>query len=120
MWVLSESRSLSAKARDVVLNPNSDVFISVISLWEIVTKRHIGRLDFNFDHSVEEMFDTLAEENGFTFLGFELRHLVALESLPLHHRDPFDRALIAQAMSDDLTLVSRDAVFSHYPVSLLW
>jgi PIN domain nuclease of toxin-antitoxin system len=118
MWALSESSRLSPKVREAILNPAATIFISVISLWEIVTKRQIGKLEFYRD--INEVVRVSADQNGFILLGFELWHLVALESLPLHHRDPFDRALISQAIADDLTLVSRDTSFSQYPVSTLW
>ncbi len=118
MWMLSEPHKLPLHVRDIIKKPDNDVFVNIISLWEIITKRQIGKLDFSID--LERVFLEQAEINKFNLLRFELSHLTMLETLPLRHRDPFDRALIAQAKADNLTLVSRDAVFSQYPVSLLW
>lgn len=118
MWMLSEPDKLSPKAREIIRKPDNEVFISIINLWEIITKRQIGKLAYSIN--VTQIFREQAEANGLELIEFRLPHLATLELLPMHHRDPFDRALIAQALAEDLTIISRDAAFNRYAVTTLW
>jgi PIN domain nuclease of toxin-antitoxin system len=93
------------------------VVVSAATIWEIAIKRGMGRLqlDLRKDQALHE----LAESCGFEDLPVAARHAAAVQSLPFHHADPFDRVLIAQAQLERLTLVSRDRAFKPYDVELL-
>lgn len=98
---------------DAIAAPDAEVYVSIASLWEIVIKRSLGKLTFDLD------FRDLLARAGFTLLPIEIRHLTILDGLPAHHRDPFDRVLVAQALCDELTFVSADRNMPRYGVTLL-
>lgn len=91
-----------------------EVFVSAATLWEITIKKGIGKL------VVERPLRALVEDNGFVALPIDVPHLEALDGLPLHHRDPFDRLLVAQARSEHLRLVSNDPLIALYDVDHVW
>ncbi len=113
LWWLSDDPRLRAKARDAMADPVAIVYVSAASVWEISIKIQIGKLQLDGD-PVKEIWS-----NGFVELPMTARHADHAGRLPRHHDDPFDRMLIAQAMLEHLSLVSRDAVFEKYDVSLL-
>ncbi|SOD94009.1 type II toxin-antitoxin system VapC family toxin [Caenispirillum bisanense] len=102
-----------AAVADAIAAPDATVYVSIASLWEIVIKRSLGKLTFDLD------FRELLERAGFILLPIEIRHLAVLEGLPPHHRDPFDRVLVAQALCDGLTFVSADRTMPRYGATLL-
>ena len=119
IWVSSGSHQLSPRALAEIEKQENIIYFSVVSLWELVIKQQIGKFSeshFALDQSsVDRLLDV-----GYLLLPFHAQHVWKLQSLALHHRDPFDRALIAQATAEGLTIITRDAVFNHYPVSTLW
>jgi len=94
------------------------VFLSVVNGWEIQIKAQLGKL--TLPKPLREILQEEQATNGFRLLPVTLEHVYALDSFPLHHRDPFDRLLIAQAHQEGLILVTHDPQFSVYPVPLLW
>ncbi len=94
------------------------VFISVVNAWKMQSKSQIGKL--TLFKPLAEIIGEQQTANGFALLPIQLPHILTLDDLPLHHRDPFDRLLIAQARHENLTLVSRDPRFTAYPVQVLW
>lgn len=108
----------STTARALVEDSANTSSISVASIWEMAIKVSIGKLTFR------QPFTTLLpqqlERNGIVLLGITIDHALAVTALPFHHRDPFDRLLIAQAMTEQLPLVSADVVFDSYAVTRLW
>jgi PIN domain nuclease of toxin-antitoxin system len=114
IWSLNDDRALGPKARALITDPSNDVLVSTASLWEIVVKIRVGKLVAD----IEEI-DTAIDAQGFDRLDIALPHLVELAALPLHHRDPFDHLLIAQARAEQLTLVSQDSNFPAYDVALV-
>jgi PIN domain nuclease of toxin-antitoxin system len=94
------------------------VFLSVVNGWEIPIKAQLGKL--TLPKPLRVLLQEEQATNGFRILPVTLEHVYALDSLPLHHRDPFDRLLIAQAYQESLILVTHDLQFSAYSVSLLW
>lgn len=112
LWWLADE-GLAADARAAIAAGDNQVLVSAASAWEIAIKRALGRLS-----APEDLLDQLAA-SGFDHLPIALRHALAVSDLPAHHRDPFDRMLIAQAMVEGLTVVTRDRRFSAYPVAVL-
>lgn len=116
LWGLQDEAKLSERVRTLL--PVADVWISVASLWEILAKVQVGRLALP-----APVGDYLAEKltaNGVSVLPLTFDHVRRLEELPLHHRDPFDRILIAQSLSESMPLVSADQQFEGYAVELIW
>ena len=119
IWVSSNSQQLSSSALTAIQNQENVVYFSIVSLWELVIKQQIGKFpdsQFALDQRAVDRFI----DAGYQLLPFQPNHLWQLQTLEMHHRDPFDRALIAQAAAENLTLVTRDTVFNQYPLSTLW
>jgi len=114
LWTFGDPDRLPSVVAKAIVDPDNDVFLSAISVWEIAIKRALGRLDF----PLERLDETLTE-TGFEVLDFTAHHAVAAGALPRHHDDPFDRALIAQAVTDGLVLASVDRNMPRYGLRLL-
>ena len=112
LWAAAEPEKLSAAARELIAAPENDLAFSVASLWEVAIKTSLGRPDFRVD--VGSLRRGLAEA-GFDELPILGRHVVAVGGLPLLHKDPFDRVLIAQALTEGITLVTADEMVAAYP-----
>jgi PIN domain nuclease of toxin-antitoxin system len=113
LWALIAPGRLSPTAADAIQDGANEVFVSVVSAWEIEIKRAKGKLPMPVPLS-----DALAEQR-FKTLPVTFRDVLAVESLPRRHRDPFDRMLIAQAQLEGMTLVTSDREVRHYPVATL-
>jgi len=113
LWAISESALLPKFIIDHIENPNNDILISVATLWELEIKNSIGKIILP-----ENMLEGL-EENGFNILEITSNHVKALRELPLFHRDPFDRILIAQSQFENLTLISKDKIINQYNCNCL-
>jgi PIN domain nuclease of toxin-antitoxin system len=114
LWALGESDRLDPKAAAAIQNTNHAVFVSAVTSVEIAIKSALGKLEVPPDLEAEIGL------RGFSHLPFHFRHGAALSSLPVHHQDPFDRMLIAQAMLEGLTIITHDRKFAAYPVEVLW
>lgn len=113
LWWLENPSLLSQEARNIIQEPSNIVFVSSVSTWEIAIKRSLGKLkapsriiDFVFSQNFQELPITIA-------------HTQELEALPSVHHDPFDRLLIAQAISEGTPILTRDTIFAKYPVSII-
>ena len=117
LFAIAEPEQLTAKTRRLLTNPSVERWVSAVSLWEIAVKVHIGKLAMPLDRAfyIRHMEALKAKT-----LAVSLQHSFALLELPLHHRDPFDRLLIAQAREEGLTLVTRDRAFRAYEVAHVW
>jgi PIN domain nuclease of toxin-antitoxin system len=118
LWFLRDDPSLSTVAKALIQDPANRKFVSVASCWEIAIKAGRKRLALT-----ESSYDLLRRElprNGFDVLSIELRHATFVETLPDHHRDPFDRLLVAQSLVEGIPLVSVDVRFDSYGVTRLW
>ncbi len=114
LWWVTGSARLSAAARDAISDDVNSIFVGVGSLWELAVKRSLGKLDFPHD------FQTVLRDEAFDLLPITYDHLRVLEGLPSHHRDPFDRLLIAQSIADDLIVVTSGQKFASYNIRVLW
>lgn len=118
IWWDSEPAKLSSSALSACQDPANTLILSVVSVWEIQIKSQLGKLKHNLPLS--EILQSQRQRNNVQILTVELDHVLGLQNLPYHHKDPFDRLLIAQALVEDAQLVSGDSVFSEYPISLIW
>ncbi len=117
LWALAGDARMSRHARDIFAGP-TDLSLSIASIWEILIKVQSGKL--NFPRPAGPYVLRKLAENRIECLPITIDHLLALERLPMHHRDPFDRILIAQSLEENLPVVTSDPWFSHYPVDVIW
>ncbi len=113
LWSMLADTRISAPVRAVLENPQIPVFVSMVTPWEISLKRSIGKLHVTTD------IEGAITAAGFQVLPLSFSHIQQLDRLPLHHRDPFDRMLIAQAKSESLTLVTADKLVLQYDIACL-
>ena len=117
LWLVAGDRRLSPTARRALAEPKAQPLLSLASVWELAIKSSLGRL------TLPEPLDTyLAKKlaTNLRLLSVELSHVVAVERLPFHHQDPFDRLLVAQALSERLPIVTRDREIRKYGVEVVW
>ena len=118
LWFVAGDSHLSPSARTLIENAQHQPLLSLASLWEMAIKLSLGKL------SLGQPFGTLIPEqmaqNGIELLQIEIAHVVMVATLPFHHRDPFDRLLIAQALVEQIPIISGDAAFDLYPITRLW
>ncbi|GAA4333976.1 type II toxin-antitoxin system VapC family toxin [Mucilaginibacter gynuensis] len=117
IWFFEGESKLSPPVRALIEDARNKCFVSIASVWEITIKSSLGKLEFA--RSAKEI-SQLLYNNGISLLNIEIEHLDIMKSLPHHHRDPFDRLLIAQAISEGLSIISADRYFSPYPVKITW
>ena len=118
IWWFSEPEKLSPKASTLLADDDNELLLSVASVWEMQIKIQLGKLKFTVP--LRELVESQEKANGVKVLPVGLEHVLSLDTLPAHHKDPFDRLLVAQAKVEGASLVSADPVFSGYPVKLLW
>lgn len=118
IWWDTEPKQLSARALTLCRDPKNQLILSVVSIWEMVIKIQIGKLQFT--KSLAEMVAGQQKTNQLVLLPIRLEHALAVESLPLYHKDPFERLLIAQANVENMIILSRDTQFTSYEVQVEW
>lgn len=116
LWAITDSPRLSPKARQLLTAPRTTVWVSVASLWEIAIKHSLGRGDMPV--SAQDALRYF-EASGYRVLAIEAEHAVAVASLPPHHQDPFDRLLVAQALTEPMCLMTHDANVAAYSDTIL-
>jgi len=117
IWFFNGDESLSQAANSIIRDLSNDIYISISSAWELAIKISLGKLDFS---GKAAGFIRLAEKNRIAILPIKTVHLTTLETLPMIHRDPFDRLLIATAISEQMTLITADENIARYDVSKVW
>lgn len=115
LWWIGESDRIPDEVTQVIADPGRLVYVSAASAWEISIKRTLGRIDLR-----DEEFAYGIRESGFAELTVTAEHGLAAGALPPHHKDPFDRMLVAQAMVEDVRLVTRDRAIAPYDVEIVW
>jgi PIN domain nuclease of toxin-antitoxin system len=118
LWFFWDDPRLSTSAKAIIEHPENRKLVSIASCWEIAIKVGLRKLDLGEPSRL--FLPREIERNNFELLPISLEHTAAVEELAPHHRDPFDRLLIAQAAAEGLSLVSTDAVFDRYGISRLW
>lgn len=118
IWVLEGDKRLSRVAREALEDPTNRRIVSIATGWEMAIKTGLGKL--NPPMPLPHLFPAELERLGFEILPIKSEHVHRLLDLPLHHRDPFDRMLIAQALSENLTMVGCDVAFDAYGAARIW
>lgn len=114
LWAIDDDPKLSQKAREAIVDGKNIVFVSAATAWEITIKKGIGKLKTPQADYLEEL-----RLHRFTALDITTEHALAVDGLPEHHKDPFDRMLVAQAQVENLTLVTRDPRLMIYPIRVI-
>ena len=117
LWFLRDDSRLSSTARSIIMDARSTTQASCISLWEIALKKSLVKL--RFDHSITDIVQ-LCYESSITLLGISPDELDNLATLPFIHRDPFDRLLVSQARTRNLTIITKDSIIPKYDVRTIW
>lgn len=115
LWFLAESAALPPKARTLIENGQNQSFVSAVSIWEIAIKAKLGRLNVE-----PERIYAATWQSHFTPVPFTCQHALAAGALPLHHQDPFDRALMAQALHEPFHLLTHDDLLLRYGPAVLY
>lgn len=118
LWWSSKPEALSLRAKTIIADPANILLFSVASLWEIIIKTERRRLQLPL--APVEYVRSRVEHGAMQFLPITLSHVAALEGLPRHHGDPFDRLLIAQALAEGIPILTRDEQIEAYPVKTIW
>jgi PIN domain nuclease of toxin-antitoxin system len=118
LWFVFDDRRLSRRADSVISDPETEILLSVGSLWEIAIKAQLGRLDLGMP--IDTFFSRYVEQRQVVVVGIQISHLVAYGRLPLVHRDPFDRLLVAQAQTLAVPILSADPRLEPYGVPVWW
>ena len=119
LWFVHDDRRLSAGATDIIENSGNEIYLSIASIWEIAIKVNLRRglvLRRRFPEFIDHQLNT----NRFELLEIKVAHLKLVSDLPLHHRDPFDRLLIAQSQVENIPVITSDAAFDSYEIQRVW
>jgi PIN domain nuclease of toxin-antitoxin system len=116
LWAITDSPKLPQMARELIASPKTVVWVSTASLWEIAIKHSLGRGDMPISGAEAFRYFTAA---GYRQLAIEAEHAIAVEELPAHHNDPFDRLLVAQAMVEPMRLMTHDALVARYSDTII-
>lgn len=118
LWALMDDPKLSDPAREAFLDPANDLLLSVASAWEIAIKASLGKLAM--PQPLGRFLRQQLDRNSIGLLPLELNHAVRVATLPFHHRDPFDRLLVAQSLEEHLPILSADSALDAYEVQRIW
>lgn len=118
LWILSDPSRLSSDAVDLFTTPDNPVFLSAVSSWEVSVKSALGRLPL--PEPLTEFLPKMRRAHGVKSLSLDEESTLCLPRLPMHHKDPFDRMLICQAIVHDLTILTPDPLIRQYPVKTKW
>ena len=116
--LMIDAPNLSPKARTIFLDSDSTLYLSMASVWEMAIKSGLNKL--NLPLPVDQYITTRTQTHGITLLDITIEHMAAVENLPHHHKDPFDRLLISQCLSDKLPIMTADRMFAAYPIQTVW
>ena len=118
LWWINNDPFLSDSARAAIAAERNECFLSLASCWELAIKASIGKI--RLTKPVERFIPEELSANDFQLLSIDFRHIAKVETLPFHHRDPFDRLLVAQGLTEKMTIISADSTLSDYGVKRLW
>lgn len=119
LWFVSGDRKLSTLARRVLEESDDEFYLSLASIWELAIKANLGR-GLELPRPFAEFVEIELQAERIQILKIELAHVKRVAVMPLHHRDPFDRLIIAQSMVENISVITNDAAFDHYPIERIW
>jgi PIN domain nuclease of toxin-antitoxin system len=118
IWAVAEEKRLSPRARNLMTS--AELWWSVVSLWEAIQKAQLGRLSLSLSLPTGPFLASELRANHVQLLPVTISHVLRVEELALHHRDPFDRLLIAQSIEEGWPIITADPLFARYPVEVIW
>lgn len=118
LWYISDSPQVSEKAREHIDDEHNQILLSAASVWEMAIKHSQGKLNLTMSFEVFVLLQL--RMNDFRQLDIQKRHIDAVATLPFHHRDPFDRLLVSQAMVERIPILSANSAFDAYPIKRVW
>ena len=118
LWFVWDHAHLSENARNLMNDPDNELLLSTGTIWEIAIKVGLNKL--TLAEPYEDFMNHAIADNNLTVLETSVKHAAVLTTLPFHHRDPFDRLIIAQAITEEIAVVSGDTAFDAYPVTRVW
>lgn len=116
LWAITDNPKLPQSARDLITSPKTNVWVSAANIWEIAIKYSLGRGDMPVSSQDAKRY---FQESGYRFLAIEAEHAIAVEELPSHHQDPFDRILVAQALVEPMRLMTHDPLVALYSDTII-
>jgi len=116
-FMVDDSR-LSATARNIFMDPDNKLYLSIASVWEMAIKSGLKKLKLPLP--IDQYIASRTKNHDIVILDLTIEHIAVVENLPYHHKDPFDRLLISQCISEKLPILSSDRMFSAYPVKIVW
>jgi PIN domain nuclease of toxin-antitoxin system len=116
LWAITDNPKLSQRARDLITAPKTNVWVSAANIWEIAIKYSLGRGDMPVSSQDAMRY---FQESGYHFLAIDAEHAIAVEELPAHHQDPFDRMLVAQALVEPMRLMTHDSLVALYSDTII-
>lgn len=117
LWMQDDSSVLSDQSKTILSHASNELFVSIVSFWEVVIKVSLGKLTINY--TIDELH-AASGASGIEVLPIQLPQLATLSTLPFFHKGPFDRLIIAQSMTNNLQIITKDQYFSQYPVKVVW
>ncbi len=118
LWWITDDPKLSPRAGEIIKNMDNEVFVSAASGWELVIKTQLGRLKIS-ENPVDFIWEQI-QLNAFQSLAIRMKHALQIFSLPDHHKDPFDRLLVAQAQLEEMPILTADHQIARYDVAVIW
>lgn len=118
LWIVTDDKQLSIKAKRYFLNKRNEIYLSMASLWEMAIKISLNKLKIN--QSLEDFFKEHVIGCDIKILDIKIEHLAKLESLKFKHHDPFDRMLACQCAEENMVIISKDKVFNKYSIKRIW
>ncbi|WP_414580823.1 type II toxin-antitoxin system VapC family toxin [Scytonema sp. PCC 10023] len=118
LWYILDIQKLSPTVRALIDDEDNKILLSTASVWEMAIKQSTGKLNFHLPFRI--FIEQQLSQNNFSLLNINLDHLAVVATLPFHHRDPFDRLLIAQSIVENIPILSVDSAFDAYPIERLW
>ena len=118
LWIVTKNKKLSKKVKDIYLNSENQIFISLASLWEMAIKINLKKLSIN--EPLKDFVKNQIKSNDINILDIKTKHILLLENLPYYHKNPFDRLIISQSINEQIPLLSFDKVFDKYSIKRIW
>ncbi|MDJ0900714.1 MAG: type II toxin-antitoxin system VapC family toxin [Xenococcus sp. MO_188.B8] len=117
LWFVNDNPRLSAYLKDLIEDEDNSIYLSFASLWEMSIKYNLGKL--KFDTSYEKFVEEEIIQSSIKLINIKLEHLNIYSTLPLHHKDPFDRLIIAQSIVEEVPIITVDIAFEKYPINII-